>query len=215
MKKIIAFLLLFSCSFAFADYEYIIQPRSYWFATHYDIYSGDEYITTVEKDWFHLNTIWSLCNEKGEYANGTARLLSLGSLLNCKREIDVYDYHKNHFGYIQGEFFTSASGKFVFYDQYQHPYAVAFIDQGKSSVNIMDYHNQRVPIAIFRRTHVPGGDYHWNVKVVREDMIDQRSLYVFSAFITDACWPYNTQEGSTFWDTLNLILILDRLQQDD
>jgi len=214
MNKIIAFLLLLTSTFAFADYEYVIQPRSYWFSTHYDIYSGEKYITTVEKDWFHLNTIWSLCDERGEYANGTARLLSLGSLLNSKREIDVYDYYQKPVGSIQGEFFTTAAGKFVFYDENQHPYAVAFLDQNKASVNIMDFHNQRVPIAIFRRTYVPGGDYFWNIKVVKEDVIDPQALYVFSAFIADACWPINTQGGGSFWDTLNLLILLDRLQDE-
>lgn len=215
MKKIFFSLLLLACNFAFAEYEFIIQPRSYWFSTHYDIYSGDKWITTIEKDWFHMHTIWSLCDEKGEYANGAARLLSPGILLNSMREIDVVDFYKNNVGYIQGNFLTSAAAKYVFYDQYQHPYATAYIDQKRSSVNIVDYNNERSPIAIFRRTHIPGGDYYWTVKVVNERAIDPKTLYVFAGFITDACWPVDTAEGSAFWDTVRTIILLEAFTRDE
>lgn len=210
----ILLLLILSTAKVFAGYEFKVQPRSYWFETDYDIYSGDEYITTVEKNWLQLRTVWSLCDEKGEYGNGTARLFSPGVLLNSMREIDVVDYHQKQIGYIKGEFWTSASGKFVFYDEYQHPYAVAFIDQGRNSANIVDFHNQREQIALLRRTHVPGGDYFWNVKVLKDNRIDPRTLHVFSAFVTDSCWPYNTREGGGFWENVALILLLDRLQED-
>lgn len=215
MKKLILSLLVFVCNFAFAEYEFIIQPRSYWFSTYYDIYSGDRWITTIEKEWLQLRTVWSLCDEKGEYANGTARLLSPGIFLNSMREIDVVDYYKNNVGYIQGNFFTSAAGKFVFYDKFQHPYAIAYLDQTGASVNIVDYNNERSHIAIFRRTYVPGGDYHWTVKVVNEKAIDPQTLYVFAGFITDACWPVNTEQGSGFWDTVRMLILLESLNREE
>ncbi len=113
MKKLILLILLLTTAKSFAGYEFMVQPRSYWFETDYDIYNGDEYITTVEKNWLQLRTVWSLCDEKGEYGNGTARLLSPGVLLNSMREIDIVDYHKKQIGYIKGEFWTSAAGSLL------------------------------------------------------------------------------------------------------
>ncbi len=187
-------LLLLVCNFACASHEFIIQPRSYWLSTHYDIYSNEQYLATVEKEWLHLPTTWSLCNENGVYASGKARLLSMGSLLNSMKEIDIFDSTEVRLNYIQGDFSTTASGKYLFHDDSETPYAVAFIDQGKASVNIVDYENQRLPIAVFRRQYTPGGDYYWHVNVIKEGVIDRKTLYIFAAFITDACWPYEMPE---------------------
>lgn len=209
MKYILGLLALFSS--AFAEYEFDIQPNRYWFSSHYDIYSGGKYLSSVENDWMQLHTVWSVCDEKGEYATGTARLLSLGAVSNAMREIDIVDYHQKQLGYIQGHWWTSAAGKFVFYDQYEHPYAIAYVDQSKASVKIVDFVNQRLPIAVFTRW-----EDVWNIKVHNEEVIDPRVLYVFSAFVSDAYRKFVTRDtsGGTFWDTLNLLIILDSLRDD-
>ena len=198
----------------FAQHTYKIQPSSYLISTSYDLYSNDTYLSTVERYALQLQTVYNLCDERGEYATGTARLLSMGALFNCMKEIDVVDMLGQPIGFIKGNWWTTAAGKFAFYDQYGRPSAVAYVDRANASVSIVDPLNQRSPIALFRRSYVPHGDYYWEVKVVKEEAIDSRVLHIFSAFITDACWPTAPSERSTSFDALETAVIIKGLLDD-
>ena len=200
---------------AFAEYSYIIQPRSYLTSTHYDLYSGSSYLNTVEQNSLQLRRVYSLCNEKGELATGTARLLSVGALFNSMKEIDVVNERGRHVGFIQGRWWTTASGKYAFYDDSNYHIATAYVDRSGSSVSIVDSKNERSPIAIFRRSFVPGGDYYWDIKVLKDEAIDPRMLYIFSAFITDAYWPAAPEPRNSALETLEMGILLKSILDDE
>ena len=216
LRFLFTILFLGAMAPSFAEYSYIIQPRSYFLETHYDLYSGDTYLNAVEQHSLQLHRIYSLCTEQGEIASGTARLLSLGALFHSMKEIDVVDNRGYNVGFIQGHWWTTASGKFALYDDSRYHVATAFVDRSGSSVSIVDGQNNRSPIAIFRRSYVPGGDYYWEIKVVKEGVIDPRMLYVFSAFITDAYWPAAPQpQTNPTLEALQAGIILKGLLDDN
>lgn len=216
MKKILFILTALCCTTtAFASYIYKIQPRSYLFETHYDIYNDDEYLSSIEYHSLRFHRIYNLCDEQGPVATATARLFSMGALFSAMKEIDITDQFNRPIGYIQGHWWTSAYGKFAFYDANNYHYATAYVDWSGASVNVVDAQNERSTIAIFRRSFIPHGDYFWEVNVVKEEAIDARVLQTFSAFITDAYWPYTPQERSTSWDILESAIILDALLNDN
>lgn len=214
---ILAFLA--SVSQGFASYIYTIQPRTYMFETHYDLYNDDEYFSSIEYYALSLRRIYNLCDSRGPVARGTARLLSMGALFNSMKEIDVTDEFERTVGFIQGHFWTSALGKFAFFNASGRHFATAYVDWSGSSVSVVDALNERIPIAVFRRSYVPHGDYYWQVKVVNEAAIDARMLQIFSAFITDAYWPSAPQQrGNTSWDALEagiLSGVLEALLSDN
>lgn len=216
MKKAIV-LLATLCSMVsgFASYSYTIQPRSYMFETHYDVYNDDEYLSSIEYYALQLRRIYNLCDEQGPVASGTARLLSMGALFTSMKQIDVTDQYNQSIGFIQGHFWTSAQGKFAFFDAQNRHFATAYVDWSGSSVSVVDSMNERKPIAVFRRSFVPHGDYYWEVKVINEEAIDARMLQIFSAFVTDAYWPSVPQERGPSWDALEAGLILQAILSDD
>lgn len=171
-----------------AAYSFTISPRTNFFSTTYDIFSEDDYCNSIENHYFQFRTVYSLFNEEGALATGTARLLSMGTFLGSMREIDVHDAHGNYLGSIEGHWTTEVAGKFSFTDEYQFLYATAYVDLSRDRVIIVDAYDEELPIASFKRyLSRSGGAPYWKVKVVDEAVIDYRIVEIFAAFITDYC----------------------------
>lgn len=201
---------------AFSQYSYVIQPRSYLFSTEYDIHEEQGVLTTIENNSLQLRRIYSLCDRSGEFGRGIARLFSLGCLFNCLKEIDCYDEFNRPIGLIQGHWWTTAAAQFTFSDATGFHYATAYIDRNYSTVNIVDAQNERIPLAVFRRHLVPGGgDYHWDVTVLEPHAINQKMVQIFSAFVTDACWPIAEGQRESALDILHTGIIIHSLLNDE
>lgn len=215
MKKFFLALLLLASGHVFAEYSFTIQPRSYLFSSHFDIYSNNNYLYTVESNFFQLRTCYSVCNHSGEVVAGAARLLSLGALSNALREIDVTDFRGKKIGFIEGRWWTTASRKYFFYDNENWHYATAYIGLDGNSVSIVNAQNERVQIALLRRFQVSDGGYYWETRVFQNDAIDPSMLYVFSAFIADTCSFSKRDSANAVGQAIQTGILLDYLYNDD
>jgi len=221
MKKFLFAILFVACSTSYANYSFSIQPREYLFSTEFDIYCSEEYLYSVESNFWQLHKSYSVCDHSGEVVNGTARLLSMGSIFNAMKQIDVTDSRGKKLGYIKGYWWTSASRKFAIYDEYNRHYATAYVGRNWNSVSIVNATNERIKIATLVRNYIPGGTYQWDATVYNENALDLGTLYVFSSFIADTCKPYDGgQSGDpttadVIGGAIQTGLILDAIFGDD
>ena len=119
MKKTFLFLLLGLglISQTFADYRWVIYPKSQLLSSSYDFLDEEEnFICAVDKDWWNWTATYLLNTEDGYQGEARGRFFSMGSILSCMKEIDFKDSDENPLSFVAGHFFTSSRAKFSFYD---------------------------------------------------------------------------------------------------
>lgn len=217
MKRLFFFAVLLGLSHSLlAEHQLNMRPRANLLSSYYDVYTDDQLISSVKREHLHLNKIYCVSDQRGEYARGVAKLFSLGTLVKSLRKIDLYNEFDKKMGSINGSFTTSEKGKFTFLNRKKKPLATAYIDKTGSSVTIVNSVNEFIPIALFRRSFIPEGDYFWEIKIFDEHALEPSMLYIFAAFVTDTCWPSEMKpEKIPSWESLELLEIIKEIAQDE
>lgn len=114
-------------------------------------------------------------------------------------------------GTIKKDSRTQNGGKFIFYDLQKEPYAIAYVDQAKWNVLIVEFLDKKSIIGSMEkgfdrehhdeqnksRGHIP---YYFFLTIKNENFIDSNILLFFATFITDTFWDYDIRPvGKPKW----------------
>lgn len=117
-----------------------------------------------------------------------ARFLSFGSLMDSLKVFDVYDQNKKIIGSIEGTWFTSSSGIFTFYDEFYFPFAEAQIEEEGFSLLVNGEEVARFTRDLSLDSDSMIWSYNWNIEMSEQDVVDERFLWPFTAFIAEVWW---------------------------
>ena len=202
MKKL--FLAIISAAFiwnaqADAAYSFEIIPDGIFWTEGFGIsdavffefdinkkYQTPSSFPNVIDEPFGVRRNYSFENPEG-ICTAIARFVSLGSIFECLKEIDVYQ-DDCFFGSIEGYWNTVNSAKFLINNSDYNPFAIAYYNPSCTSLIIVDYNNPEIEIATFKK-HIKeflySVEYDWHVEVHREDLIDYRFIAMLSAYMAD------------------------------
>lgn len=162
---------------------YDVHRQDTTFSSIFDCMGEHDFLGTVVKSSFRIRTNYDLYTVHGAYeGTGICRLLTLGSLFDWAREIDIYDHNDYYIGTIDGQAATTARAKFSIYDKSSKRVGIAYLDSSHT-FKICDPDNEQHYIAIIKK-NFEGVDC-WRVTVYDEDDIDIRIIKVLSAFVAD------------------------------
>jgi hypothetical protein len=118
-------------------------------------------------DCYSLNGIFE--------ARGITRAFSWGLFCAWGMEIDLYDCHDQVIGKIEGQTFTKARAKFVFYDENGSPSGIAYLDTESADFFIVSPFDETTILAeLSGKTF---GDFcMWDLKCKQPHQIDERLL---------------------------------------
>lgn len=117
-------------------------------------------------------------------ARGITRAFSWGMFFAWGMELDVYDEHSDCIGKIEGQFFTKARAKFVFYDQRGHTSATAYLDSESAEFFIVSSFDESIILAELKGKDF--GDFcSLDLNTLYPHHLDERVLKVFMAFVAD------------------------------
>lgn len=164
----------------------------------YRIYDAQEthnpYITSV----YDLNEIvrsYKYIGTNKNYSTMYSPLCSLGSLMDCLKQFQVYDKNTNLIGTIEGSFMTSSAAEFTFYDSERNEFAIATIDWSYSEMIVKGvndeifYHCSRVlDMDNWFISNCKNPLYFWEIEKISDDSFDERFLWLFMAFVSEVWW---------------------------
>lgn len=193
MKKTLLSMLLFlfACNVPVHSGEhgdhhfltYDVHKQYTTFSTIFDCMGEHDFLGTVVKSSFRIRTNYDLYSVHGEYqGTGICRLITLGSVFDWAREIDIYDHNDYYIGTIDGQMATTEKAKFSIYNKNSERVGIAYLDSFHT-FKVVDPHNENHYLVLIKK-HFEGEDC-WRVTVYDEDYIDLRMIKVFSAFIAD------------------------------
>lgn len=179
-------LLVLSFQVEAKSIQYTVLKNEYRFSTYFELIGKKSYEGRVIKESLRVRTTYDLYDAKGDYeGQGICRALSLGSLYNWAREIDVYGKDGNKIGFIEGKVFTTAQAKFHFFDQTSRLVAIAFLDFESAGCTICDPEvNEKVLGLLTRKISVKSED-EWEAIIYDSHAVDPKLIKIFSAFIAD------------------------------
>lgn len=127
------------------------------------------------------------------HAKAVSRLFSLGTLLSCKREFDVYDFQDEPIGYIGGHLFTSQAAKFALYSADGVRRATATLDKEWKTLTVVDAQDEELILATAEKVFIISVgkkiQYYWKVTLTDEDeLLDPRLLWPLITFVADYYW---------------------------
>lgn len=199
MRKLLTSCLffLFALSYATANsygvhedhpYDFIVTKHIYKLSEIYQIKSiqKETYPGSVKKSAFRIRTNYDLSSKDGWQATGITRIISLGSLYNWAKEIDVYDTRGVQIGFIDGNLATLESAKFTIYEYDESGKATtigfAYANPNFDRFVILPSTSNPHPIAEFNRNF---HDNNWGVTMHYPEKIDDRIIRIFAAFVID------------------------------
>lgn len=169
-------------------YDFVVAKNIYKFSEVYQIKSTlrETYPGSIKKSAFRIRTNYDLSNKDGWQATGITRVISLGSLYNWAKEIDIYDTRGVQIGFIDGNLATLESAKFTIYDydesgkatEIGYAYANSSFDRFVIQSSTTNPH----PIAELNRNFSTNT---WNVSVFYPEKIDDRIIRIFAGFVID------------------------------
>ncbi|MCH9631588.1 MAG: hypothetical protein S4CHLAM37_16120 [Chlamydiia bacterium] len=190
----ILFALCFSTSYAKSStkpaeqssrYHFKISKKEYRFSTFFEIDSSDAPRGNVKKSFFRMRTNYDLSDVHGWQATGTVRVMSLGSLFAWAKEIDMYDTSGQYIGMIDGQVMSTAAARYSIYDSSNNLVGIAFLDHNCSGFTITHPNSEAYTIARLKRNYVQDTVDDWDITVYESDLIDERIIRIFAAFVCD------------------------------
>lgn len=189
MHRLLAVLMTLVSCCLFSSQDLKMIPQKNWLHRSYEIYADNAYVGCVRRDLLRINTIYSVSDKYGQCARGIAKFFSLGTLSKGFKQIKVYDEGDLKIGYIRGNLLEPRRAQYTITDERKKPLAVAHLDETGSHVKIVHHRHRHTEYAFFERVSSSNveGDY-WEIRLIDEDAVDPRFLYIFAAFIADAYW---------------------------
>ena len=188
MYRLLASLLFLFSTALHSSQDLKIVPQKTWLSRSYDIYSDHRYVGSVKRELLHINTIYSVSDKYGECVRGIAKLFSLGTLSKGFKKIKIFDEADMKIGYIKGNFLEPTRSQYTFTDERKKSLAIAQLDDTGTYVKIVHPRHRHAQYALFERVHSEEGDY-WEIKLLDEEALDPRFLYIFAAYVADSYWP--------------------------
>lgn len=169
-------------------YNFLVTKDIYKLSEFYQIKSPLEetYAGSVKKSAFRIRTNYDLSNKDGWQATGITRIISLGSLYVWAKEIDIYDTRGVQIGFIDGNLATLESAKFTIYDYDElgkaNAIGIAYANSNFDRFVIVPSTTNPHLIAELNRNL---NDKNWSISVHSPELIDDRIIRIFSAFVID------------------------------
>lgn len=169
-------------------YEFEVHKDAYMFSTDFQIDSNNTYIGNVKKSKLRVFTSYDLRNEHGWQATGVMNPVSLGLIYPWASEIYIHDTRKKTIACIDGQVVARyAQFSLYQYDEEENytRIGIAYLDADRDTFTILLPDNSGRVIARLQRVGVSGGRDYWKVKVHHPEIIDDRLIRIFAAFVCD------------------------------
>ena len=186
MRLRVYFLLVLLCStaaiFGSGTKRFTVIKNPYLLSTYFEMIGKKDYEGRAIKETLKIHTEYDLYDAYGDYeGQGVCRIMSLGFLFACAREIDVYDACQAKIGMIDGKVFTTARERYDIYDAQDRLIGIAYNNRDASSFSIVDPTRNERLIGNIKRKILD----EWQVTLYDCETIDMRILKIFAAFIVD------------------------------
>ena len=168
------------------QYQFLITKKDYMFSTEFEIDSEQIGAYKLSKPKIAVKTLYMLENSSGLQAQGSVRILSMGTLFAWGKDIDIYDEKGEYLGMIDGEALTTAQAKFSFLDKEGNKVAIAYLDDDKTGFTIINPHHPNRVVARLSREFIPNISDPWKVRVYQGQEVDYRLIQIFAAFALDS-----------------------------
>jgi hypothetical protein len=172
------------------EFDISIDPSSL-LSTYFKIHSEETYKGCVKKSIFLEHVNYELYNEYGLQATGTNQLVTKDALYSWTSKVDIFDTRRVQVGSITGQISTLNDTKFDFYEHDEQGnsklVAIAYLNRSFDNFSILSPSGENDPIARMDRYCVSteGNVDFWKTEVYHPELIDDRLIRIFAAFIVD------------------------------